>query len=69
MVREMEIRFGKHTPSPAPAPRIIVLPLAPLTTPRLREGQCCVQAVEVACVCRVSYRCAQHGTVCVGSHD
>ena len=30
---------------------------------------CCEKAVRVYCVCRVSYKCPDHGQKCVGSHD
>jgi hypothetical protein len=70
-VREIERLFGKRTGSvEAPhAPRIIVLPLAPLAVAPLSEGQCCGMAERVPCVCRVSWKCAAHGARCIGSHD
>lgn len=30
---------------------------------------CCAKAVLVRCVCRVSWKCEEHGSWCVGSHD
>jgi hypothetical protein len=72
-VEDFEKLFGKRTVADYPMPRprrIFVLPLGPMPTfAPMEEGRCCVRAERIPCVCRASWRCQEHGTVCVGSHD